>query len=240
MAALVSAHEGALDLIMSKPGGGGTVVQQRWCVVNSQGFQMFAPNRIPTEGEEPEHQYGWREMIDARLDKMPPGHGREKRCCFTISVGLARHEEATLTFVDRNRERAEHWVLCLHAGMDREWGGAMTAPAIRPSSQRGAKPKSTRRMALAAATTLVMGAQAVPSKLRVGKHVKDKSRELFNYGAESVWSAVNGFFDDVYKGIDGPGDREVLFLCVRACVRSCMYRHACVRTRDAHIWRTAR
>ena len=93
-------------------------------------------------------------------------------------------------------------------------------------------------MALAAATTLVMGAQAVPSKLRVGKHVKDKSRELFNYGAESVWSAVNGFFEDVYKGIDGPGDREVLFLC--ACVRSCKYRHACARTRDAHTWRTAR
>ena len=136
-----SSRAGALDLIVPKPGGGGTVAQQRWCAVKGEGFHMFAPNRIPKEGEEPEHLYGWRELIDARLDKMPPGHGREERCCFTISVGLARHEEATLTFVDQDREHAEQWVQCLHAGMDRAWGGPVTAPAKRSSQQPGTKTK---------------------------------------------------------------------------------------------------
>jgi hypothetical protein len=120
-------------------------VQKRWCAVTSLGFQMFAPNRIPEEGEAPDLAIGWRELVDARPDAAPRGHSGERWLCFRVTFERG-NEAQTLLFIQKDQQRLNQWIACLREGMEQCWKGVPRAGTTRPAAERSGTSKSKRAL----------------------------------------------------------------------------------------------
>lgn len=134
-------------LVRAKSPGGAMQVQRRWCVVTSLGFQMFAPNRIPEEGEAPDLAIVWSEMVDARPDAAPRGYsGDASRLCFRITFERAGSDAQTLLLIEREQQRLNQWIVCLREGMEQFWRGAPRTGAHRAVNERSGTSKSKRAL----------------------------------------------------------------------------------------------
>ena len=192
--------DGQLHFVRIFEGSKGCETELRFCAVTSLGFQMFAINQIPNDGDHAEQFWHWHDIIDARVDKTD-------RMRFHIMIGSHNNygRETTLEFMDKGRDsssvegRVRQWVQSIRVELDRAWAGTHTSThggAI--SGARGRKSKSKSARALGYATKLALKTHKVPLFGAVlGRNI-----------AESMWTSLTSTVDEAMDFLAGKEDIE--------------------------------